>query len=457
MRNSLRKVLRKSLHPAVWQATIGGFIAPAPWWKLDSLDPADIIDAWTFDADNGNELIGEVNGTTWQIAVGSPSIQPGQGFYFGGSGMAKCQLPDGLNTKDLSFVMQYDNSSRNGTLDAFLSWFDTETDYIIYTLQNSWDNQLVRWSAGGGNATTVEIPRSVLDSGIYGASGEHFYYDGTYKDSTVPGDGGDIPSGKTFWLGALKLGNGNNTQFVKARIKKFMLVRRKLTDEEQWELYFRIKHGRSPQWYEVPGVEPDEVSAVWDFASATNMDRALKAVVGPDLKISADSPVHTGDGIVFDGNDGLQTTSDVVLTPGKATLIAKLKNVTAGSVWHSVAGFDVTTDAVLLQYRNGVGTAFYNGAGYDGTSDNYAINAPIPGDEWLAVSGGILYRDGAAAPNTLTPKIQAENTFQFHVGHNGGDQFFRGTIQFVLLYNKELTAEQIAAIQNNAPTRDNHD
>ena len=243
----MKPSIRRSLRPVMthnngtsWQ--LGEYVPPEPlWWDIPTLPRRDIVDVWTFDADNGVELVGEVNGLTWQIIEGGPSIHPGQGFNFGGAGLAAVTLPAGLSTPELSFVMQYDNGVRNGTLDAFLSWYDTETDNIIYTLQNNFDSNLVRWSCGGADATTIEMSRTGLETGIYGASGERFYFDGEFKNAGDPGTGGAIPEGKDFYLGAIRLGDGRTKQYVKARIKKLIIVRRKLTDEEQWELYFRIQ------------------------------------------------------------------------------------------------------------------------------------------------------------------------------------------------------------------------
>ena len=77
----------------------GSISPPKKWWEIDSLDPADIVDVWSFDADTGNELVGELNGRTFIIAEGSPSIQPGLGFYLGGGGLSKVPLPAGLSTQ----------------------------------------------------------------------------------------------------------------------------------------------------------------------------------------------------------------------------------------------------------------------------------------------------------------------------------------------------------------------
>jgi len=431
----------------------GGAGGPAAglWWRIPSLAEADIIDVWTFDADNGEELIGEVNGLTWEITQGTPTINPGEGFNFGGSSGARIMLPNDINTAEMSFVMQFDNASQNGTIDAFFSHYLPNS---TYTLQNDFRTNLVRWSAGEGEAPTFEttIDAQGMTENVYGGSGSTLYIAGQ-KIGGVDG-GWSIINGHDFNLGRIQVETGF-TQNVKARIKKFILTKRLLTPGEQWELYYRIIHGVSPGWWLPPGLDETHVLAAYDFATAKDITAALRADFGPDLAIMAGSPGHEpGKGVKFGGSGELRMSAPVSITPGEATIAARMYDAQTPEAWQAICGFENRpASAVLLQHNGGPGVALYNGEGYDGTDDNYVTNAPsAQNGEWLFNAAGKLYRDGVLAANELTPTVLPALDARISIGSINGEQWLRAGVSNVLVYDAPLTKDQIEVIISRTPT-----
>jgi hypothetical protein len=184
------------------------------------------------------------------------------------------------------------------------------------------------------------------------------------------------------------------------------------------------------------------------------MSSALRAVVGPNLRVEAGTPYFIdGDGIRCNATQVINTIAPVTVTPGEATLLIKEINPETVNDWKAFAGFEVIgSGAVLLQHKQSVGITAYNGKWYAGGEDNYSKNPPsAQQDEWLVIAGDTLYRNGVAAADTVNVQVQPTADFVIGLGHLRGGQKSRFTAQFMLLYNKILTAEQIAAIQNNAP------
>ena len=208
------------------------------WWKINSLDPSDILGVWDF-AWNGintrDEALTPLEGTmqSFVLEEGDPGWSKDTGINFGGSGVIKSELPE-VTVNELSTIIQFSDSVQNGTLDAFFSHF---LDSSHYTLQNKHSENMVRWSCGDGDSLTTEISGRMLTEGVYGVSGPSLYANGL-KIAVVPDSTLVTSTGLDFRLGAIWV--GNNTQYIKAKIQKILIVKRILTDEEQRLIYERM-------------------------------------------------------------------------------------------------------------------------------------------------------------------------------------------------------------------------
>jgi len=395
---------------------VGGMPPFIKWWEINSLEEADIVDAWSFDY-FGDELIGRVNGMAWTTIAGTPTIQPWGGLVFNGDGAMEIDLPSGLDANQMSVIIEFTDAVKNSSLDGFFSQYDDPTR--IYTLQHNFDSGIVRWAAGGTGVSTIEVPRADLSNGVYGVSGPKPYINGEYKN-TCSEVAGPIADGSKFMLGAISVSAGAPEQFIKATIKKIILVKRRLTEYEQHELYYKIMYKRSPKWYEVPGIDPSDVVYVGDYKNAKNMEDALKAIVGPDLQIESGTPYHIlVAGLRCNATQVINTVAPVTVTPGEATLIIKENDPETVNDWRALCGFEIVgAGAVLLQHKQSVGVTAYNGKWYVGGEDNYSINPPsAQQDEWLAIAGDILYRNGVAADDKVNVQVQPEGDFTLGLGH----------------------------------------
>jgi hypothetical protein len=74
-----------------------------------------------------------------------------------------------------------------------------------------------------------------MANGVIGVSGVHLYTNGTLVGS-VP-ESGEATQDINFVLGAIQTDNQANIQYMKGTIKKILIVKRRLTDAEQTEIY----------------------------------------------------------------------------------------------------------------------------------------------------------------------------------------------------------------------------
>ncbi len=211
------------------------------WWYTPTLDESDIIGAWDFGwAEHLDEELARtdfINGLVFTTRAGSPTIRHNDGYIFGGGGAAHVQLGE-LDWSEVSFVMEFQNWLENGTLDAAFSHFNDDARVVLQQDLNA--GQLkVRWSCGDGTATTYEF-NETRTNGVYGGSGTKLYRDGTLLGE-VPATGPAIATQK-FVLGALEVeNNGSQTQFSKIWVSRLLLVKRKLTDNEQADIYLNMQ------------------------------------------------------------------------------------------------------------------------------------------------------------------------------------------------------------------------
>ncbi len=253
--------LPAGVHSVIYEATVGGTytigvgtnnpdgshcefgylsVMEVPdWWMIDSLDDSDILGAWDF-AWNGNksrdEALVPLDGSLgdFTIDTGNPGWAQGTGITFGGSGNIKVSLPE-VEVHNMSVIMQFSDATQNGTLDAFFSHYIAASHY---TLQNKFSDGTVRWSCGDGDSPTLEVPGEMITEGVYGVSGPRLHIDG-HLAGVQPDEGTAISSGLDFRLGCIYAGSGN-TQYVKAKVQKLLIVKRRLTDAEQNCIYSRI-------------------------------------------------------------------------------------------------------------------------------------------------------------------------------------------------------------------------
>ena len=215
------------------------YYVPPSWWKISSLDESDILGAWDFGwkghSDRGEALV-PFAGTMAPFAVedGNPGWALVEGITFGGSGNIKSLLPE-VEVHNLSVIMQFSDATQNGTLDAFFSHFLADSHY---TLQNKFSDGTVRCSCGDADSPTLEVPNVLVSEGVYGVSGPALYVDGS-NVGIQPDEGTVTSSGLDFRLGCIYADAGN-TQFIKAKVQKLLIVKRRLTDSEQRDIYEKM-------------------------------------------------------------------------------------------------------------------------------------------------------------------------------------------------------------------------
>ena len=104
---------------------------PMPdWYKIASLDPSDILGVWDatwLGIGSTSDFLVNLDGTMPNMTIdsGSPSWNGHRaGFVFGGSGSIKSRLPDGLDMRNLTVVMEFHEAvQNNSSLDAFYSHY----------------------------------------------------------------------------------------------------------------------------------------------------------------------------------------------------------------------------------------------------------------------------------------------------------------------------------------------
>jgi len=212
---------------------------PPNWWEIGTLDPANIIDAWDFGwhghSDTASMPVGFINGVTFANRTGNPSYRLGDGIYVGGAG-AIHTATTGLDWNEVSVIIELADCIQNGTLDAIFSHY-LPTGY--FTLQNDFPNSRLRWTCGDpATSTTIEIDGALTPTGIIGVSGPSLYKDGT-NIGNITGTSGAIVD-TNFIIGCITTDGSNNTQFMRGTIKKVLIVDRRLTDDEQAQIYSNI-------------------------------------------------------------------------------------------------------------------------------------------------------------------------------------------------------------------------
>ena len=218
-----------------------GSLEPTPpsWWEIDTLDTADIVDAWDFGTSYHNDTasmpIGFINGMTFTNRAGNPSYRLHDGIYVGGAGAIHVATT-GLDWNEVSVIIELAGATQNGTLDAIFSHY-LPTAY--YTLQNDFVNSQLRWTCGHPDtALTIEIANALTPTGVIGTSGPVLYKDGSNIGSITGTT--SAPLDTNFIVGCITTDGTNNTQFMRGTIKKVLLVRRRLTDSEQAQIYSNI-------------------------------------------------------------------------------------------------------------------------------------------------------------------------------------------------------------------------
>jgi len=217
---------------------------PMPdWYKIASLDPADILGVWDatwLGIGSTSDFLVNLDGSMPNMVIdsGSPSWNGHNvGFVFGGSGSIKSRLPDGIDMRDLTVVMEFHDVTReNASLDALYSHY-LDDDNGHYTLQNAWNEDKIRWSCGDTGSGTVEPAGRRLE-GVIVTSGRFLYHDGVLLGE-VPDSGPTSSTSIDFRLGCIWV--GSRTQYSKFKLKKLLLVKRQLTESEVQEITSNIQ------------------------------------------------------------------------------------------------------------------------------------------------------------------------------------------------------------------------
>ena len=213
---------------------------PMPdWYKIASLDPSNILGVWDatwLGIGSTSDFLVNLDGSmpNMEIDAGSPSWNGhSAGFVFGGSGAIKSRLPDGIDMRNLSVVMEFHEvQQKNAALDAFYSHYLTGTNGH-YTLQSGWNVNKLRWSCGSENAETIE-EGSVVTEGVVATTGMDLYLDGTLLGSVPDNGEATTSSSLDFRLGCIWV--GSRTQYSKFKLKKLLIVDRVLTGAEVQEI-----------------------------------------------------------------------------------------------------------------------------------------------------------------------------------------------------------------------------
>ncbi len=224
------------------------------WWRIGSLDSADILGVWDFASQIHNSqsdalttLAGDM--PNMLIDSGSPTWNGVDvGMNFGGSGSISSVLPDGLDMRDISCIIEFHSvTQNNASLDALYSHYYSDGNGH-YTLQNAWNINQLRWSCGNDGSGTIE-EGSLMTEGVICTAGRALYANGSLL-GTVPDSDVTSSSGIKFTIGCIKA--PNNTQYSKMKVKKLLLVKRVLTEAEQLEIYNNITGNNVVTYDSVP-------------------------------------------------------------------------------------------------------------------------------------------------------------------------------------------------------------
>jgi hypothetical protein len=209
------------------------------WWKIDTLDQSDILDAWDFGwkdhKDNASQKTGFEFKRVWRTRSGNPAQRLGDGVYFGGGGSWDLASFE-LDWNEVSVIIEFHSLVNNNNLDAFFSHY--RNDGSQFTLQNEWNTNLLRWSCGPSGSATLEVPGTMTD-GVIGVSGVYLYKNGELVGN-VP-EVGEARQAINFILGAIQTDNQANYQYMRGTIRKILIVKRRLTNQEQMKIFTRIK------------------------------------------------------------------------------------------------------------------------------------------------------------------------------------------------------------------------
>ena len=206
------------------------------WWKIDTLDKSEIVDVWDFSWGghfNTESMVeGFVNKETFTTRSGNPSYRLKEGIYLGGAGSIHFPTT-GLDWNEVSVIIEVYNCSQNGTLDAIFSHYLSDAYFV---LQNDFPDNQLRWTCGHpDNATTIEIDNSLTPTGVLGVSGPVVYKDGQRIAEITDTTSAVLDT--NFIIGCITTDGNNETQFMKGTIKKVLIVKRRLTDDEHLQIY----------------------------------------------------------------------------------------------------------------------------------------------------------------------------------------------------------------------------
>jgi hypothetical protein len=105
--------------------------------------------------------------------------------------------------------------------------------------QNDFPDGELRWTCGHADTSnTIEIANGLTPTGIVGVSGPSLYKDGTKIGEQTGSSSAVVDT--NFIIGCITTDGNNETQFMKGTIKKVLIVNRRLTDDEQAQIYSNI-------------------------------------------------------------------------------------------------------------------------------------------------------------------------------------------------------------------------
>jgi hypothetical protein len=151
---------------------------------------------------------------------------------FGGAGSIASLLPDGLDNRNITVIMEFHGTLQKGTLDAFYSHYKSDSQGH-YTLQNGWGNGSVRWSCGDETSPTIEIS-GVRTEGVLATAGRNLYHDGALI-GTVGDSDASSTANTNFTFGCI-VTDSTRTQYCRTKLKKLLIVQRELTEAEVQEI-----------------------------------------------------------------------------------------------------------------------------------------------------------------------------------------------------------------------------
>jgi hypothetical protein len=223
-----------------------------------------------------------------------------------------------------------------------------------------------------------------------------------------------------------------------------------------------------------PAIPPGAV-AFYEFDESTG-DAAADATVNGNTATlvngAAFGPGLIGNGATFDGvNDSARVTRTAALEPAAVSLSAWVKLDGDQADWASVIKktfADDTTDPFgtyalsLSPAGNTNHVTFFTGH-EDAATDDLESPAPLPVGQWVHVAGTFdpatgekrLYVNGSlVASDTVAAPLMYDSTSSgdIYLGQDPGpDEAFAGTMDDVGVWNRALTAAEIASLANPFP------